>query len=147
MSKDLILVQVTLGLVRVGSACGVYAIATLFFVSLSSDSATCVKMLVYGKFSLFLENVAVRSYAFSPLDSVPSLQPGSVDLYLRARYIISFGYFIDRESGVLPGEVENWPPKVGFPRSAPLDGEADLHSLAWIVLSILCHCTPYKADC
>jgi len=72
-------------------------------------------MLAYGKFSLFLENVAVRSYVFSPLDSVSSPQCGSVGLYLGARYIIRFGYFIDRDSAVLPGEVENWLPKVGFP--------------------------------
>ena len=82
-------------------------------------------MLVYKKFSLFLENVAVSFHASSSLDSVSSSQLGLVGLYLGARYIIRFGYFIDWVSVVLPGEVENWFPKVGSPRVVHCDDEAD----------------------
>src|SRR5258705_5837683 len=81
-------------------------IVTFLFASLISDPATCLKMLEYGKFSLFLENVAVCFCVFLPLDSGSSTQPGSVGLYLRAHHIICFGYFVDRNSVVLPEEVE-----------------------------------------
>lgn len=82
-------------------------------------------MLVYGKFSLFLENVAVCSHAFSPLDSVISSQPVSVGLYLGARNVIRFRYFIDRDSVVLLKEVKNWLLKVRFPIADRCDDEAD----------------------
>lgn len=84
-------------------------------------------MLVYGKFSLFLENVAVRFRAFSPPDSASSSRSGSVDLHLGARYIVRFGYFADRNSAVLPEQVENWLRKVGTTLGVLRGDEIDLH--------------------
>ena len=72
-------------------------------------------MLVYGRFSLFLENVAVSSRAFISRSGLTIFEP--VDLYLRTLYLIRFGHFVNRDCAVLLKEVEDWLRNVNLSRS------------------------------